>query len=115
MLDMGFEPQIRRIVEGEDMPATNARQTLMFSATFLRDMLVPLKRISHRRLSMSRILISVVCSSTTSGAGLTLRFGNRVAGPLDCGKSPFLTVPAESHSLIQGIRVDGGWMMTGNW
>ncbi len=37
MLDMGFEPQIRRIVEGEDMPQTNNRQTLMFSATFPRD------------------------------------------------------------------------------
>ncbi|KAI9755147.1 MAG: DEAD-box ATP-dependent RNA helicase [Chaenotheca gracillima] len=37
MLDMGFEPQIRRIVEQEDMPATNLRQTLMFSATFPRD------------------------------------------------------------------------------
>ncbi|KAK9463598.1 DEAD-box ATP-dependent RNA helicase [Lipomyces oligophaga] len=37
MLDMGFEPQIRRIVEGEDMPPTKERQTLMFSATFPRD------------------------------------------------------------------------------
>ena len=37
MLDMGFEPQIRRIVEGEDMPGTENRQTLMFSATFPRD------------------------------------------------------------------------------
>lgn len=37
MLDMGFEPQIRRIVEGEDMPPTANRQTLMFSATFPRD------------------------------------------------------------------------------
>lgn len=32
MLDMGFEPQIRRIVEEENMPAD--RQTFMFSATF---------------------------------------------------------------------------------
>jgi len=32
MLDMGFEPQIRRIVEQEDM--SRDRQTLMFSATF---------------------------------------------------------------------------------
>ena len=32
MLDMGFEPQIRRIVEGEGMPTS--RQTFMFSATF---------------------------------------------------------------------------------
>lgn len=37
MLDMGFEPQIRRIVEGEDMPGIHDRQTLMFSATFPRD------------------------------------------------------------------------------
>jgi ATP-dependent RNA helicase DDX3X len=37
MLDMGFEPQIRRIVEGEDMPGVANRQTLMFSATFPRD------------------------------------------------------------------------------
>lgn len=32
MLDMGFEPQIRRIVQEEGMPIT--RQTFMFSATF---------------------------------------------------------------------------------
>lgn len=37
MLDMGFEPQIRRIVEGEDMPRTGDRQTLMFSATFPKE------------------------------------------------------------------------------
>eukprot|EP01121_Diplochlamys_sp_Union-15-3_P017296 TRINITY_DN6056_c0_g1_i2.p1 TRINITY_DN6056_c0_g1~~TRINITY_DN6056_c0_g1_i2.p1 ORF type:complete len:471 (+),score=79.87 TRINITY_DN6056_c0_g1_i2:584-1996(+) len=34
MLDMGFEPQIRQIVEQKDMPGTRARQTCMFSATF---------------------------------------------------------------------------------
>ncbi|KAF5306659.1 hypothetical protein FQA39_LY08848 [Lamprigera yunnana] len=34
MLDMGFEPQIRRILEKENMPRTGDRQTLMFSATF---------------------------------------------------------------------------------
>ncbi|KAF6009920.1 DEAD-box ATP-dependent RNA helicase [Brettanomyces bruxellensis] len=37
MLDMGFEPQIRNIVEGCDMPGTTERQTLMFSATFPRE------------------------------------------------------------------------------
>ncbi|KAH7885755.1 P-loop containing nucleoside triphosphate hydrolase protein [Phlebopus sp. FC_14] len=37
MLDMGFEPQIRRIVQGEDMSGVQDRQTLMFSATFPRD------------------------------------------------------------------------------
>ncbi|KAK6878600.1 ATP-dependent RNA helicase DED1, partial [Candida tropicalis] len=37
MLDMGFEPQIRHIVEECDMPEVTDRQTLMFSATFPRD------------------------------------------------------------------------------
>ncbi|WIA22088.1 hypothetical protein OEZ85_004431 [Tetradesmus obliquus] len=37
MLDMGFEPQIRRIVEGEDMPPTGQRQTMLFSATFPKE------------------------------------------------------------------------------
>ncbi|KAI9218350.1 P-loop containing nucleoside triphosphate hydrolase protein [Blastocladiella britannica] len=37
MLDMGFEPQIRRIVEQEDMPPQDQRVTLMFSATFPRE------------------------------------------------------------------------------
>jgi len=34
MLDMGFEPQIRRIVLEDTMPKTGQRQTMMFSATF---------------------------------------------------------------------------------
>lgn len=34
MLDMGFEPQIRRIVEQEGMPHGENRSTMMFSATF---------------------------------------------------------------------------------
>jgi len=34
MLDMGFEPQIRRIVEESGMPQGEDRQTMMFSATF---------------------------------------------------------------------------------
>ena len=37
MLDMGFEPQIRHIVQGCDMPDVQDRQTLMFSATFPRN------------------------------------------------------------------------------
>lgn len=36
MLDMGFEPQIRRIVQDFDMNVEN-RQTSMFSATFPQD------------------------------------------------------------------------------
>ncbi|WCJ29670.1 ATP-dependent RNA helicase DED1 [Euphorbia peplus] len=34
MLDMGFEPQIRKIVQQMDMPPLAQRQTMLFSATF---------------------------------------------------------------------------------
>ncbi|XP_052157958.1 DEAD-box ATP-dependent RNA helicase 52A isoform X1 [Oryza glaberrima] len=34
MLDMGFEPQIRKIVERMNMPRKSVRQTMLFSATF---------------------------------------------------------------------------------
>ncbi|XP_042408436.1 DEAD-box ATP-dependent RNA helicase 37-like [Zingiber officinale] len=37
MLDMGFEPQIRRIVEQMDMPPPGQRQTMLFSATFPKE------------------------------------------------------------------------------
>ncbi|KAK9153365.1 hypothetical protein Sjap_000845 [Stephania japonica] len=37
MLDMGFEPQIRKIVEQMDMPPRGARQTMLFSATFPKE------------------------------------------------------------------------------
>ena len=41
MLDMGFEPKIRQIVQGGDgpdaMPSNDVRQTLLFSATFPRE------------------------------------------------------------------------------
>ncbi|XP_073043074.1 DEAD-box ATP-dependent RNA helicase 11-like [Primulina eburnea] len=37
MLDMGFEPQIRKIVEQMDMPPRGERQTMLFSATFPKE------------------------------------------------------------------------------
>ncbi|KAK6945407.1 Helicase, C-terminal, partial [Dillenia turbinata] len=37
MLDMGFEPQIRKIVEQMNMPPAGVRQTMLFSATFPKD------------------------------------------------------------------------------
>ena len=40
MLDMGFEPQIRRIVEQDNMPGPDVRQTMMFSATFPKEIQV---------------------------------------------------------------------------
>lgn len=37
MLDMGFEPQIRQIVIRSDMPPPGKRQTLLYSATFPKE------------------------------------------------------------------------------
>jgi len=34
MLDLGFEPEVRKLVENSEMPPKTQRQTLMFSATF---------------------------------------------------------------------------------
>ncbi len=34
MLDMGFAPEVERIVSAASMPPKGQRQTLMFSATF---------------------------------------------------------------------------------
>ncbi len=40
MLDMGFEDQIRSIIDKYNMPTTGERQTLMFSATFPKEIQV---------------------------------------------------------------------------
>ena len=50
MLDMGFEPQIRRIVEQDTMPAKGSRQTMMFSATFPKEIQVCMKDHDTNRL-----------------------------------------------------------------
>jgi len=45
MLDMGFEPQIREIVQQKNMPQT--RQTLLFSATFPKQIQMMAKDFLH--------------------------------------------------------------------
>lgn len=47
MLDMGFEPQIRRIVEQDTMPLMGDRQTMMFSATFPKEIQVHIYTSVH--------------------------------------------------------------------
>ena len=47
MLDMGFEPQIRRIVDQDTMPKSGERQTLMFSATFPKEIQVTFNNINY--------------------------------------------------------------------
>lgn len=47
MLDMGFEPQIRRIVQHMDMPPAGVRQTSLFSATFPKEIQVSFNFHKH--------------------------------------------------------------------
>ena len=45
MLDMGFEPQIRKIVQETDMPWPGRMKTMLFSATFPKEIHVMLRII----------------------------------------------------------------------
>lgn len=56
MLDMGFEPQIRRIVEQDTMPPKGIRQTMMFSATFPKEIQV---KLDHQTLG-AKIVLSLI-------------------------------------------------------
>ena len=64
MLDMGFEPQIRRLVERSGLPPTDARATLLFSATFSNEM----KRVAeaYLRQPYARVEVGRVGSSTSA-------------------------------------------------
>jgi len=53
MLDMGFEPQIRRIVEKDNMPPTGNRQTFMFSATFPKEIQILARDFLHNYIFLA--------------------------------------------------------------
>ncbi|KAH7647571.1 DEAD box polypeptide [Cryptosporidium bovis] len=64
MLDMGFAPQIREIVEDYDMPhSLDGRQTVMFSATFPREIQQLAKDFLH-----NYIFLTVGRVGATSGS-----------------------------------------------
>jgi len=66
MLDMGFQPQLRKIVEQKDMPSRlNGRQTLLFSATFpkaLRD----IAQKSYLRKNFAKVAVGKVGATNKS-------------------------------------------------
>ncbi|GAB1601053.1 putative ATP-dependent RNA helicase Pl10 isoform X1 [Argonauta hians] len=53
MLDMGFEQQIRRIVQRDNMPPPGSRETLMFSATFPREIQLLAKDFLHNYIFLA--------------------------------------------------------------
>ena len=63
MLDMGFEPQLNKIVEGKDMPSReDGRQTLLFSATFPKPLQI-IARNSYLRRDYAQIAVGKVGAS----------------------------------------------------
>ncbi|XP_023817010.1 probable ATP-dependent RNA helicase DDX4 isoform X2 [Oryzias latipes] len=55
MLDMGFEPDMRRLVGSPGMPSKEERQTLMFSATFPED----IQRLAADFLKVDYLFVAV--------------------------------------------------------
>lgn len=63
MLDMGFEPQIRQIVSESDMPPPGRRQTLLYSATFPKEIQQLAREFLHNH---SFLQVGRVGSTTAS-------------------------------------------------
>ena len=65
MLDMGFEPQLRAIVEQSDLPRREHRQTLLFSATFPPPLQAVAKR-SYLRPKFASVAVGRVGASNAA-------------------------------------------------
>ena len=65
MLDMGFEPQIRRIVEQDTMPPCGDRRTMMFSATFPKEIQVTISLAHYHTTYVHNVAI---CMLTTNSS-----------------------------------------------
>jgi len=94
MLDMGFEPQIREIVEQRDMPShTQGRQTMMFSATFPR----PIQRLAADFMTPNYVWISV----------------GRVGGATETVDQKFALLPTQEEkpqALLEELQSGGSEM-----
>ncbi|XP_050539576.1 putative ATP-dependent RNA helicase Pl10 isoform X4 [Daktulosphaira vitifoliae] len=100
MLDMGFETQIRRIVEKDSMPPPGDRQTLMFSATFPKEI-----QILARDFLDNYIFLAIGRVGSTS-ENITQKIvwvedRNKRSYLLDLlNATPIRTQPAESLILV---------------
>ena len=86
MLDMGFEPQIRRIVEQEDMPRTG-----MFSAFLIIDM--PGMRAAQAMTAYASSSM-IFTNASEEKRQMTILLDGVVKGVSQCGPTPF-----HSHAL----------------
>ena len=103
MLDMGFEPQIRRIVEGEDMPPTEMRQTLMFSATFPRDI-----QMLARDFLKDYVFLSVGrVGSTSENITQKIEYVEDIDKKSVSARHPAYSCP-RTHADLRGDQAHGG-------
>ncbi|CAI9279716.1 unnamed protein product [Lactuca saligna] len=106
MLDMGFEPQIRKIVEQTDMPPPPGRQTMLFSATFPRE-------IQERELvlrSFKSRKTPILVATDVAACGLeVIDVGSRAVWSLPVAKSfqqyrSFITFAAEGNAFKDNVE-----------
>ena len=111
MLDMGFEPQIRKIVTRSGLPSAEHRQTLMFSATFAR----PMQRVAAEYLRgaahTSHVTVGRVGSSMRAiEQSLVLAEGGSRRDKLDLIRP--LVVPKERTIIFAGKKHVAKWLCT---
>ena len=105
MLDMGFEPQIRRIVEQSDMMTTaEGRQTLMFSATFAPE----IRKLAHD------FLVDPI-TVTVGQLGMTVEGVEQRIMQVRAGDKPatlaqlFASVPGSTLVFVER-KITAGWL-----
>ncbi|XP_053601115.1 putative ATP-dependent RNA helicase Pl10 isoform X2 [Plodia interpunctella] len=94
MLDMGFEPQIRKIVESHTMPKTGERQTLMFSATFPKQIQVLAQDFLHNYVFLAVGRVGSTSENITQ----------KVVWVEECDKRSFLLDLLNASNLMQTAR-----------
>ncbi|GMI48212.1 hypothetical protein TrCOL_g9158 [Triparma columacea] len=95
MLDMGFEPQLRRIVQNSTLPRD--RQTLMFSATFADNV----QKVAQSYLKPDYVFVSVGrIGSTTKNITQTLV----EVGEHACDKRSKFNIVLQQNIITKGER-----------
>ena len=97
MLDMGFEPQLRRIVQRSTLPASSGRQTLMFSATFAENV----QRVAQAYLKNNYVFVSVGRVGSTT-KNITQKLVEVQADA--CDKRSKLNIVVSQNLITKGER-----------
>ncbi|ESN98224.1 hypothetical protein HELRODRAFT_157479 [Helobdella robusta] len=100
MLDMVFEPQIRRIVEKDTLLATGVRHILMFSATFPREIQILARDFLHNYIFLAGCPLELLAASSPNNLILIFVETKQGADQLHA----FLSMENFSTNSIHGDR-----------